>query len=331
MPTASPSQAGAPTDTAAREIVVSRVFNAPREMVFKAWTDPDQVGQWWGPNGFTTTTREMDVRPGGVWRYTMHGPDGRDYPNRIIYDQVVQGRLLVYAHDDDGGAAEPISFQTTVTFDAHGDDQRQTKVTLKSVFPSTAERDHVIKTYGADEGGMEHLGCLAQYLAKTTGDTRQRLTLALPSEREVILRRVFKAPRRLVFEAMSKPEHVRNWWGCAMHAVTVCEMDFRAGGSWRIVQRTPDGQEHPFRGEYKEIDAPERVVQTFIYDVEGIRDHPAVETITLVERNGETILTNRIRHDSRQSRDAHLYSGMEQGATESMDRLEALVDSMQGV
>lgn len=73
-------------DTADREIVITRVFDAPREQVFDAWTDSEHVSQWWGPNGFTTTTHEMDVRPGGVWRFIMHGPDGVDYKNRIVYN-----------------------------------------------------------------------------------------------------------------------------------------------------------------------------------------------------------------------------------------------------
>jgi uncharacterized protein YndB with AHSA1/START domain len=85
------SLAEATTD---REIVTTRVFDAPREMVFDAWTDPKHIGQWWGPIGFTTTTHEMDVRPGGVWRFTMHGPDGRDYKNRIVYTEIVRPERL---------------------------------------------------------------------------------------------------------------------------------------------------------------------------------------------------------------------------------------------
>jgi uncharacterized protein YndB with AHSA1/START domain len=105
-------------------------------------------------------------------------------------------------------------------------------------------------------------------------------------------------------------------------------MDFRVGGSWRFVQRAPDGSEHPFRGDYLEIVAPERVVQTFVYDVDGIRDYPATEHMSLVEQDGKTILTNRVVHLTQQARDGHFYSGMEWGATESMDRLEGLLASM---
>ena len=87
-----------PTD---REIVLSRLIDAPQELVFDAWTDPEQVGQWWGPSGFTTTTHKMEVKPGGVWRFVMHGPDGRDYQNKITYLEIVPPERLVYRHGGD--------------------------------------------------------------------------------------------------------------------------------------------------------------------------------------------------------------------------------------
>jgi uncharacterized protein YndB with AHSA1/START domain len=94
------------SETADREIVHSRLLNAPREMVFAAWTDPKQVVQWWGPRGFTTTNQEMAVTAGGVWRFVMHGPDGRDYKNKIVFTEVVRPERLVYRHageEDAGG------------------------------------------------------------------------------------------------------------------------------------------------------------------------------------------------------------------------------------
>jgi uncharacterized protein YndB with AHSA1/START domain len=314
-----------PSQTAEREIVVSRVFNAPREMVFRAWSSHEHLARWFGPNGFTITTHEMSFKPGGVWRFIMHGPDGRDYPNRIIFSEIVEPERLVYAHDDDGDI-EQIHFNTTVIFEEAG--QGKTKLTMRMVFSSKDEKDRVVEEFGAVEGGLETVGRLAKYLAGQNGGKEAALTISLPSEKEVILRRVFHAPRRLVFKAMTQPEHVRNWWGCKAFELTVCEIDFRIGGSYRLVQRAPDGQEHPFRGEYLEIMEPERIVQTFIYDVDGIRDFPATETVTLVEENGKTILTNSIQYLSQQARDGHFYSGMESGATESMDRLEELVGSL---
>ena len=149
-------------ETAEREIVISRVFNAPRELVFDAWTDTKNIGQWWGPNGFTNTIHEMDVRPGGVWRFVMHGPDGVDYKNKIVYLEIVKPERLVYTHGS-GEAGDPGQFHVTVTFAEQGG---KTELTMRSLFESAAERDKVVEEYGAIEGGNQHLDRLAEYLAK---------------------------------------------------------------------------------------------------------------------------------------------------------------------
>jgi uncharacterized protein YndB with AHSA1/START domain len=146
--------------TSDREIVITRVFDAPRELVFEAWTDPEQVVQWWGPHGFTTTIHEMDVRPGGVWLFTMHGPDGTDYGNRVVFVEVVKPERLVYDHGPEGQSnIKP--FYVTVTFD---DEDGKTHLTLRMVFESAAERDRAVE-FGALEGGKQTLERLAQHLA----------------------------------------------------------------------------------------------------------------------------------------------------------------------
>jgi uncharacterized protein YndB with AHSA1/START domain len=145
-----------------REIVVSRIFDAPRELIFDAWTDPQHIGRWWGPRGFTTTTAEMDVRPGGVWRFVMHGPNGVDYQNKVVYVEVVPPERLVYNHssgeEDDSG-----EFKVTVTFAAQGD---KTELTMRALFKSAAERDRVVKEFGAIDGAHQTLDRLAEYLSK---------------------------------------------------------------------------------------------------------------------------------------------------------------------
>ena len=145
-----------------REIVVTRLFDAPRERVFEAWTDPEQVAQWWGPHGFTTTTDEMSVTPGGVWRFVMHGPDGRDYKNKIIYTEVVRPERLVYRHAGED-EHEDVRFHVTVTFEAQG---RKTLLTMRSVFATAQERDDVVEKYGALEGARQTLERLAQHVEK---------------------------------------------------------------------------------------------------------------------------------------------------------------------
>jgi uncharacterized protein YndB with AHSA1/START domain len=143
-----------------RELVFTRVFDAPRELVFKAWTDPKHIAQWWGPKGFTTTIHDMDVRPGGVWRFIMHGPDGVDYKNRIVYLEIVEPERLVYKHDPEKGS-EPVDFHVTVTF-AEEDDK--TKLTMHMLFPSAAAREYVVTKHRAIEGANQTLGRLAEHL-----------------------------------------------------------------------------------------------------------------------------------------------------------------------
>ena len=148
--------------TSDREIVTTRVFDAPRELVWKAWTDPKHTAQWWGPRGFTNTIQEMDVRPGGVWRLIMHGPDGTDYPNKIVYMEVVEPERLVYEHGDDQDNG--LVFHVTVSFVAQGGGK--TQVTMRALFDSAAQRDQVIEEFGAIEGGNQTLDRLGEYLAK---------------------------------------------------------------------------------------------------------------------------------------------------------------------
>ena len=146
------------------------------------------------------------------------------------------------------------------------------------------------------------------------------LTVSTPSDREIVMTRVFDAPRELVFEAHSSCDHMSNWWGPRKYEVASCEIDFRPGGEWRIVHRGPEGEEHGFRGEFREILRPERIVWTFEY--EGMPGHVSVETLTLEEHDGKTTMRATSVLDTVEDRDGMLESGMESGAAESYDRLD---------
>lgn len=142
-----------------RTITGTRVFDAPRELVWKVWTEPEHVAQWWGPNGFTNTISEMNVAPGGVWLFTMHGPDGRNYRNEISYIEVEKPSRLVYDH------GPTPRFRVTVTFEEEGG---KTRVTMQSLFESAETRDMVVKTFNAIEGMQQTLGRLAAYLEQAS-------------------------------------------------------------------------------------------------------------------------------------------------------------------
>lgn len=149
-------------------------------------------------------------------------------------------------------------------------------------------------------------------------------TVTTPSDREIVLTRLFDAPRHLLIEAMTKPEHVRRWWGILddEHSVTVCDIDFRPGGSWRFVGRGPKG-EYGFHGVYREIALPDRVVFTEIFD--PFPDVVSVVTSIFTEENGKTRLTVKCLYPSVEVRDMVVQSGMARGAGISYDRLEEVV------
>jgi uncharacterized protein YndB with AHSA1/START domain len=159
------------------------------------------------------------------------------------------------------------------------------------------------------------------------GKSSGKLVVTLPSEKEILLERVFDAPRHLVFEAMTRPEHVRRWWCCMDgFTMTVCEIDFRVGGKWRFAMRGEDGNEFGFNGEYREIAAPERIVNTEVF--EPFPDRPAMVTVTLVEKDGKTHYRSLVVHLSKEDRDMHVSSGMEHGAGLALDRMEEIARSL---
>ena len=140
-----------------RELSISRVVNAPRELVWKVWTSPDHIKHWWGPSGFTNTISKMDVKIGGEWEFIMHGPDGTDYKNKSVYKEVVKYEKLVYDH-----VSGP-KFQFTVTFKEQG---KKTLISIQMLFETVELRDQTVKTFKADEGLRQNMEKLEVYLEK---------------------------------------------------------------------------------------------------------------------------------------------------------------------
>jgi uncharacterized protein YndB with AHSA1/START domain len=161
-------------------------------------------------------------------------------------------------------------------------------------------------------------------MATTSGTA----TVTLPSDTEIVITREFDAPAHLVFEAMTKPEHVSRWYGPRGTTLSSCEIDLRVGGTWRYVMRNDDGSgsEVAFSGEYLEIVPGKRIVQTWRF--EPIPEAQTTETLTLTERDGKTLLTTHVQHASKESRDGHIESGMEGGMQETFDRLEELLQTL---
>ncbi len=154
---------GAPAHsaTADREIVISRVISAPRELVFEAFTEVRHLSRWWGPEGFTTTTRAFEFRVGGVWDFVMHGPDGTDYQEWITWTEIAPPERIALLHGESRG--DPNAFESVWTFAPDG---AATRIEMRTVFPTKELRDEAVEKYHAIEGGQQTLSNLAAYVTE---------------------------------------------------------------------------------------------------------------------------------------------------------------------
>lgn len=307
-----PASAGS-SSAADRELVFTRLLDAPRELVYKVWTNPAHLIQWYGPKGFVTSVYQMDIRPGGEWRLTMRGPDGREYKNHIVFVDVKKPERLVYKHVPEEGS-EPVTFETTVTF---VEEQGKTRVTLRMLFPTDEERDFVVKKHDAKEGGEQMFGKLADYMQTMAPG-------AHAAGREITLTRLFAAPRELVFQAWTDPQHMKEWWGPNGFTTVRCELGPRAGGALRIDMRGPDGTLYPHFGTVREFVPPARLVLSMnVQDAEGNIIFEGVTTVTLVEEAGKTRLTLHSRIENATVEFGAMHgAGMENGWNQALDHLE---------
>ena len=319
-----------------REIEISRVFNAPRELVWKAFTDPAQIPQWWGPRGFTTRTERMDVKPGGQWRFVMIGPDGQEYRNLITYLEVVEPERLCYKHGGDMDV-EPVNFQVTVTLERVGQTGDRTLLTMRSIFPSTNAKEFVVREYNAIEGGRQTLARLGEHLdsgrnAASSSDG--------PSVRPFVLSRVFQAPRTLVWDVWTQPQHLSKWMSPKGSAVMSARMDLRVGGIYHYGLKGPDGNEMWGKWVFREIVVPERLVfvQTCADAAGAVTRHPyapswpleTLSTITFAEHagrgRGTTVAltwTPINATDAERNTFDTSHAGMQQGWGGTMEQLTA--------
>ena len=156
-------EAPAQPATADREIVISRVIDAAREVVFEAFTEVRHLSRWWGPEGFTTTTQSFEFRIGGEWDFVMHGPDGTDYPEWITWTEIARPGRIALLHGESRG--DPNAFESVLTFEPHG---AATRIEMRTVFPTKELRAQAVERYHAIEGGQQTLSHLAAYVPEIT-------------------------------------------------------------------------------------------------------------------------------------------------------------------
>jgi uncharacterized protein YndB with AHSA1/START domain len=306
-----------------REIRIVRTYDAPVQAVWDAWTDPAQVAQWWGPRGFTLTTHSKDLRPGGSWAYTMHGPDGTDYPNKTEYLEVEPLSRLVYDHG--GNDDRPPMFRVTVLF---AEVDGKTRMDMSMSLPS-AEAAVQTRQFIKQAGGDATWDRLAEYLAKRLSD-----------QERFVINRSFDAPLEVMFDMWTKPEHFARWLAPTGFDMRFIRADIRTGGSTLYCMTGPSFSMYG-RAHYEEIRSPDRLVYTqqFCDENENISRHPMAPTWpetmrTTVELTAEgpnrtrVTVTWEVVGEATPEEMAVFTSaraGMTQGWTGSFDKLEALL------
>ncbi|MCB9663210.1 MAG: SRPBCC domain-containing protein [Alphaproteobacteria bacterium] len=232
----------------ARNLTLSRELSAPRDLVWAALTTPEHLGRWWGPTGFRTETHGHDLRPGGMWHLTMHGPDGRAYPNHVVFDVVEPPERLVLRYVQESGQ-EAVHHVTTITLDALA--PGRTRITLALRFPSAEACRDAVERYGAMEGGQQTLGRLAALLEGSSGDELPDATL--------VVRRVLAAPPELVWSVWTDADHLQRWFHPEVWTIFSAALDLRVGGSFHYGFRGPEMPETWGLWTFTEVDPPRRL------------------------------------------------------------------------
>lgn len=307
------------------ELSITRLYDAPVKLVWDAWTDPKQAAKWWGPRGFTITTHSKDLRVGGTWRYTMHGPDGTDWPNVTVYHEVVKHSRLVYDH---GGTDDtPPLFRVTVNFT---DLKGKTKMEMTMAFES-AEKAIEIGKFIKQAGGNSTWDRLAEYLEKE--DT---------GKEKFVINRSFNASIDLMFELWTDPKHFSKWLPPTGMDMEFLRADIRSGGS-SFYMMHGHGIKMYGNAKYIEVTKPNKIVYTqqFSDEKENLSRHPMAPTwpatmLTQVTFHSEGPNQTRVTVEWEVFGDAtpeevatfvKEKAGMTQGWTGSFDKLDALLEN----
>jgi uncharacterized protein YndB with AHSA1/START domain len=307
-------------------IAITRLYDASVARVWDAWVIPEQVAQWWGPRGFTLTSGTKDVRPGGVWTYVMHGPDGVDYPNKTTFLEVVKHEKLVYDHgaNDEHG---PL-FRVTVTFSQVGN---RTKMEMQMALPTPEEAEKT-RAFVKKAGGNATWDRLAEFLERVTSD------------RECfVINRSFDASIDVLFDMWTNPKHLAEWVPPTGFTMEYLRAEIREGGTSFYRMSNGAGVTMFGTATYPEIKAPHRIVylQRFADEAERVSRHPLApvwpETMKsvielAVEGPSETRVTVTWEpHGTCTQAEIEAFragrTGMTGGWTGSFDKLESLLAS----
>ena len=303
------------------QIITTRLIAAPRELVWKVLTTPEHLQHFWGPDGFTNTYKQFDLRVGGQALFTMHGPDGTDYPNRFKFLTVEPPRLLRFDHDNGGEGPIQHKFLGEVEL---FDEGAKTRIELRMTEESMEARDMVAGF--AVEGGQQNLDRLAAYVAPMAAEKNL-----------FVIERSFPVSQERLFKACTNVEDMMQWFSAPGHKVIKAQQDFRVGGVYHYGTASPDGQEMWGKVTYKEIKPNSRLVyvQSFSDKDGGMGTHPMAPTwpqemLTVFEFVAEGAKQTKLKiswiyagiDDTEASTFHAAHEGMTGGWTGSLDALQ---------
>jgi uncharacterized protein YndB with AHSA1/START domain len=311
-------------------ITITRILNAPRSLVWKAWTDPELLKRWWGPKIFTAPVIKVDLRVGGKYLYAMRSPDGKDFWSTGTYREIVPYERIVVTDSfaDEKGNVVPASYygmtwdwplEARVTSILEKERNGRTKFTLQ--YELTPPKEMLGPMVA---GWNESIDKLEKVLEEEMARREKTTLMAEPGKQEAAVIRIFDAPREILFKAYTDPELMVRWWAPRRFSIIIEKLDVRPGGSWRILNRDKERKEFWFHGVYHEV-SPNRIVYTF--EFEGMRGHVLLGIVTFEEVNGKTKVMEKSVFESVADRDGMIAAGMEDGGYETMERLAELVEN----
>lgn len=318
----------------AKEIIVSCVFDAPKDLVWKMYTDPKLIPLWWGPKRLATKVEKMDVRPGGTWRFIQFDKDGRSYAFHGTYREVVPLECMIYTFSFEGIPPEHELFQT-VKFEEYkkpfrkndviplrSSETARTKVTETTVYKTIEDLEKMLNL-GMKEGVIESMDRFGELL----------------TSKELVIGRTFSAPRDLIWKMFTDPKLIPLWWGPKEFKVPYAEIDFRTGGKYLISMQSPDGKEFWSTGIYLDIIPPERLVMMDSFADE--HGHEVPSTYYGLERGFpmEMLIKVELREDINNTKLTLKHSdiscisskdlgNMKQGWNQSFDKLEEVLKNL---
>jgi uncharacterized protein YndB with AHSA1/START domain len=307
------------------EIKLTRIYDAPVKTVWDAYTDPKQAAKWWGPRGFTITTHSKDLKNGGHWKYTMHGPDGTNYENHAVYLEVDKYSRLVYDHG--GNDTQPPLFRVTVLFT---DLKGKTKMDMTMAL-ATVEAAKETKKFIKKAGGNSTWDRLAEYLEKeSTG------------KETFVINREFDVPRDVMFKMWTDPNHFSKWLAPTGFNMSFIRADIKTGGSSFYVMSNDSGLKMYGKANYLEVRNPDRLVYTQVFcdENENISRHPMaptwpetmLTTVTFAEQGPDQtrVTINWETYGATTAEELNTFiagrAGMTMGWTGSFDKLEEYLE-----